>query len=134
MLIDVKKAHLNEKVLEDEWAHVALPTEAGGGVARLRRWLYGMRPAARAWEEDYAAKLLAAGFRRGVSAPTVFWHPLTDVSIVVHGDGVMALGLETELRALEAEVKSWYKVKTRRMLGPDPGDDQEIKILNRKVV
>ena len=58
LFIDVKKAHLNGKVLEDEWAYVVLPAEAGGGVARLRRWLYGMRPAARAWEEDYAAKLV----------------------------------------------------------------------------
>ncbi len=34
LLIDVKKAHLNGKVLEDEWAYVALPAEAGGGAAR----------------------------------------------------------------------------------------------------
>ena len=134
LFIDVKKAHLNGKVLEDEWAYVVLPAEAGGGVARLRRWLYGMRPAARAWEEDYAAKLVGAGFRRGVSAPTVFWHPLTDVSIVVHGDDFTALGPEKELRALESLMKSWYEIKTRGMLGPDPKDDKEIKILNRKVV
>ncbi len=47
----------------------------------------------------YAAKLVSAGFRRGISAPTVFWHPLTDVSIVVHGDDFTALGPEAELRA-----------------------------------
>ncbi len=93
----------------------------------MRRWLYGMRPAARAWEEDYAAKLVGAGFRRGVPAPTVFWHPLTDVSIVVHGDDFTALGPEAELPALEAQMKSWYEVKTRGMLGPDPGGDKEIK-------
>ncbi len=102
LFVDVKKAHLNGKVFEDELAYVALPTEAGGGVPRLQRWLYGMRPAARAWEEDYAAKLVGAGFWRGVSAPTVFWHPLTDMSIVVHGDDVAARGPEAELRALEA--------------------------------
>ncbi len=39
--IDVKKAHLNGKALEDEWAYVALSAEAGGGVVRLRRWLCG---------------------------------------------------------------------------------------------
>jgi hypothetical protein len=134
LFIDVKRAHLKGKVLEDEWACVAFPTEAGGRVARLRRWLYGLRPAARAWEEDYAAKLVSAGFRRGISAPTAFWHPLIDVSIVVHGDDFTALGPETELRALESQMKSWCEAKTRGMLGPDPGDDKEIKILNRKVV
>ena len=52
LFLDVKKAHLNGKLGEDEWAFVVLPSEAGSGVARLRRWLYGMRPAAKAWEED----------------------------------------------------------------------------------
>ncbi len=89
----------------------------------MRRWLCGMRPAAKAWEEDYAAKLVGAGFRRGVSAPTVFWHTLTDVRIVVHGDDFTAFGPETELRALEAQMKSWYEDRTRGVLGPDPGDD-----------
>ena len=64
MFMDVKKAHLNGKVSEDEGAFVVLPPEAGGVVARLRRWLYGKRPAAKAWEEDYAANLQRVGFRR----------------------------------------------------------------------
>ncbi len=68
------------------------------------------------------------------STPTVFWHPLTDVAIVAHGDDFTASGPEADLRALEAEMQSWYEVKTRGMLGPDPGDDKEINILNRKVV
>ena len=50
MFVDDKKAHLNGIVNEDEFAYVVLPQEAGGGVARLKRWLYGMRPAANAWE------------------------------------------------------------------------------------
>ena len=39
MFVDVKKAHLNGKLKDDEFAHVQLPEEAGGGVGRLRRWL-----------------------------------------------------------------------------------------------
>ena len=31
-------------------------------------------------------------------------------------------------------MKPWYEVKTRGMLGPDPGDDKEIKISNQNVV
>ena len=135
MFIDVKKAHLNGMVPEDEWVFVVLPPEAGGGVARLRRWLYGMRPAARAWEDHYATKLVEeAGFRRGVSAPTVFWHPEADVSLVVHGDDFTALGPETELRKFEKNMGAWYKIKTRGVLGPEPLDDKEITILNRKLV
>ena len=38
-LIDVKKAHLTGDVPEDEKVFVLLPSEAGGGVDRFKRWL-----------------------------------------------------------------------------------------------
>ena len=46
-----------------------------------------MRPAAQAWEEDYAERLNEAGLKRGMSAPTVFFNHETKVGLVVHGDG-----------------------------------------------
>ena len=51
MLIDVKKAHLNGVVGEDEWACIELPDgdKLQGMCGRLRRWLHGMRPAGWAW-------------------------------------------------------------------------------------
>ena len=66
MLIDVKKAHLNGFVGEDEFAYIELPWGATkeGQCGRLRRWLYGMRQAASAWERDYSEKLVAMGFER----------------------------------------------------------------------
>jgi hypothetical protein len=75
MFIDVKKAHLNGFLDDDEQAFIQLPNEAKheGGCGRLRRWLYGMRPAASAWEKDYSDKLAALGFKKGVAAPTVFF-------------------------------------------------------------
>ena len=72
LFMDVKKAHLNGKLGEDGWAFVVLPSEAGSGLARLRRWLYGMRPAAKAWEEDYGANLVKEGYNRGVAGPNRF--------------------------------------------------------------
>ncbi len=48
MFLDVKKAHLNGIVRDDEYVYIELPQVAGGGVVRLKRWLYGMRPAASA--------------------------------------------------------------------------------------
>ena len=61
MFIDVKKAHLNGKVPDDEFAFVKLPD---GKIWRLKRWLYGMRSAAQAWEEEYASKMIDIGFAR----------------------------------------------------------------------
>ncbi len=58
MFIDVKKAHLN-RVVGDEWACIDLPDEdvEPGMCGRMRRWLYGMSPAASAWEKDYFRRL-----------------------------------------------------------------------------
>ena len=133
--MNVKKAHLNGEVAEDEKVFVLLPSEAGGGVARLKRWLYGMRPAAKAWEEHYATWLTnEGGFRRGISAATVFWQPRWDVSLVVHGDDFTALGPERHLREFEKQTRTWYTIKTRGVLGPELHDDEEITLLNRKLV
>jgi hypothetical protein len=135
MFIDVKKAHLNGIVPEEDRVYVELPAEANapGKCGRLRRWLYGMRPAASAWEKDYSERLQAVGFARGKSAPTVFFNPTTLVRAVVHGDDFTFLGYEEDLRDLEEEMRTWYELKVRGILGGEAGDDIEIIILNRTV-
>ena len=58
MFIDAKKAHLNPKCEQD--VYVELPGEYGvpqGMCAKLNYWLYGMRPAAAAWEKHYSQVL-----------------------------------------------------------------------------
>ena len=61
MFFDVKKVRLNGRVPDDEFACVKLPD----GKMRLKRWLCGMKPAAPAWEEEYASKIVGIGFARG---------------------------------------------------------------------
>eukprot|EP00973_Karenia_brevis_P019615 2690590-Karenia_brevis.AAC.1 len=68
MLIDLKKAHLNSECQEDVYFELpkechCLPVYCG----KLRRWMYGMRQAASAWESHYASRLEDVGFNRGVS-------------------------------------------------------------------
>eukprot|EP00974_Lingulodinium_polyedra_P040014 3839742-Lingulodinium_polyedra.AAC.1 len=64
--VDVKKAHLNGVVGEDEFVYVSLPdeAEAGGRCGKLRKWLYGMRPAAGVWEKDYSDRMAKIGFKK----------------------------------------------------------------------
>ena len=101
----------------------------------MKRWLYGMRPAAKAWEEHYATRLAKeGGFRRGISAATVFWQPRWDVSLAVHGDDFTALGPERHLREFEKHMRTWYTMKMRGVLSPEPHDDKKITVLNRKLV
>ena len=131
MFIDIKKAHLNGKLAEDEYAYVQLPIEAGGGVGRLRRWLYGMRPAASAWEEDYSKNLESIGFTRGKSASTTFFHAETGVRLVVWGDDFTFLGRDEDLKKMRGHLNEWYETTSRGTLGPEAGDDKEVRILNR---
>jgi hypothetical protein len=135
MLIDVKKAHLNGYVDEGTWACIELPEEdfEEGMCGRLKRWLYGMRPAAKAWEEDYAAKLCSAGFIRGVAAPTVFFHPEWDVRIVVHGDDFTTIGRQQFLDKFRDLMAGWYLMTVKGILGPEAGDEKELRILNRRL-
>ena len=48
--IDVKKGHVSGKADDDDFAYIMLPKEVGGGVGRLRRWLYGCGPQNLRWK------------------------------------------------------------------------------------
>ena len=126
--VDVKKAHLNGRVPDDVRAYVKLP---GGRVWRLKRWLYGMRPAAQAWEEDFAGKLESIGFQRSKSAPTVFFRKATGCRSVVHGDDFTFLSYDDTGRKIVEDMRAWYDLKLRAVIGDDEEDDKEVTILNR---
>ena len=135
LFVDVKKAHLNGKVDSDQFIVIELPREVGGDkrYGRLRRWLYGMRGAASAWERDFSMRFQEVGFEKGKAAPTVFWHREKDVSCVVHGDDFTFLGLDDELDEMCVLMRDWYEIKVRGRLGEDSEDDKDIVILNRRL-
>ena len=135
MFIDVKKAHLYGILKEGEEAYIELPGEAGkeGRCGKLRRWLYGMRPAAGAWEDDYSLKLAKLGFRKGRAAPTTFYRARDQVRRVVHGDGFTFTGERTALEEIAEEMQKHYELKVRGVLGDEETDDKDIVILNRKL-
>ena len=98
----------------------------------MNRWLYGMRPAAKAWEGDYSKKLVEeAGFLRGRGSPSMYFNPVSGVRLVVWGDEFTFLGREKDLMDMLEKMRSWYLIKLRGVVGPDPGDMKEIRILNR---
>jgi hypothetical protein len=137
LFIDVKKAHLNVFLEEGEHAYIELPEEDAeiGMCGRLRRWLYGMRPAASAWEKDYTVNLESIGFQRGLAAPTVFFNPATSTRCVVHWDIFTFLGYEDDLLDITKAFQDWSEIKVRGILGGGGvcGELEEITILNRKL-
>ena len=90
-----------------------------------------MRPAGQAWEKDYTEKRENIRFERGKAAPTVFFNSKTKVRCVVHGDDFTFLGYPDALGEVAENMKGWYLLKVRGMLGGEPGDDEEVTLLNR---
>ena len=133
LFIDATKAHLNAKCEVE--AYIDLPDEIRepGKCAKLLYWLYGMRPAARGWEDTYAEKLMGIGFEQGASAPTLFKHVEKSMECVVHGDDFTILGFEEDLLELSKTMMSWFEIKVRGILGPDAHDLKSLSILNRNV-
>ena len=72
--LDVKTAFLNATLEED--VYVTLPPELQGGggkvTYRLRKALYGLRQAPRAWAKDIHAKLTAMGFKVSSADPALY--------------------------------------------------------------
>ena len=134
LYIDVKKAHLVPKCTQD--VYVELPAEAGAQAdecGKLDYWLYGCRPAAQAWEEDYAGAFEEAGFRRPASCPVVFSHLQRDLIGAVHGDDFVFVGLDEDLDFVEDLLKSKYDLKVRGRLGSGENDKKSIDMLGRTI-
>ena len=76
--IDVKRAYFNAKIdREAAPCFVDLPhedPEHGDKCAELLRHMYGTRPAADGWQEEYSTALVRMGFVQGLASPNVFRH------------------------------------------------------------
>ena len=134
--LDVSRAHFCARATRD--IYVALcPEDVGPGeedmCAKLHMSMYGTRDAPINWETEYAEFFEDIGFVRGLGNASLFYHPVRDLMTTVHGDDFTSLAEEEQLDWLLAKMRERYEVKQRALLGPDPSDDKEIRILNRLV-
>jgi hypothetical protein len=128
--LDIKKAHLAPLCQQD--VYLELPSEAevkDDECWKLVHWLYGCRPAAQGWEEQYSALLAQHGFTRLKTVPMVFVH----LSGAVHGDDFVWEGrgsnLDWVLKVLEGE----YELNNRGRLGLGEKDLRKIDMLERVI-
>ena len=117
---DVSRAYFYAKA--SRAVYVELPDEdkQPGDEAmcgRLNVSMYGTRDAALNWAEEYAETLKAAGSKRGVTNPCLFWHPGTDVTVMVHGDDFVAVGEGSHLEYTTKVLKDKYKIKVETLGG-----------------
>ena len=73
------------------------------------------------------------GFVPGGASPRCFWREADDVSCVVHGDDFTFEGPPDALKAIAKEMRQFWIVKVRAVLGPEPTDDKEVSIPKRVV-
>ena len=132
-LVDVKKAYLNADCVREVYVRLPEESHQEGMCARLKKSLYGTRDAAQNWEAEYTKTLASLGFRVGQACPCAFWHEGRDIRVVVHGDDFTILSNEDGIRWVHKQMAGKYTVKLRGVVGPNPGDEKEVTLLNRAI-
>ena len=135
--LDVRRAYFNAKVdREASPSFVDLPPEdpdRGKMCGELLRHMYGTRPAADGWQEEYSTLLVRLGFTQGKGSANVFRHDAQKISCSVHGDDFIATGPADALDWYEGAVASEYEIAVGPRLGPGPKDAKEARVLNRVI-
>ena len=135
--VDVARAYFNAKVdREASPCFVELPPEdkdCGQKCGELVRHMYGTRPAADGWQEEYSTFLVRLGFRQGMASPNVFHHAARGIACSVHDDDFTSSGPADALDWLEGAIGEEYGIAIAPRMGPGPGDAKEGRVLNRVV-
>ncbi len=133
LFIDIKRAYFHVKCIRDVYVDLPQQDQQEGMCGKLEKAMYGTRDAAQNWEREYESTFTNLGFKQGRSSPCLFYHPERDIRVVVHGDDFTFMGIDSSLKWITAKLEEVYELKVRATLGPDPGDDKSVRILNRIV-
>ncbi|KAE8192250.1 hypothetical protein A4X06_0g6265 [Tilletia controversa] len=112
--IDIKTAYLNGKLYDE--VYMQQPPEYDDGTGRvclLRRAIYGVKQAGRAWFDTLKARLLLAGYEQVGSEPCLFVRFGAGGSVILAvyvDDIVIAARGQEGVAKVKAEFASWYKI------------------------
>ena len=98
-------------------------------VGKLRKALYGTRPAAASWGDELRKGLVSCSFTVGTAPSCCFHHELCRVARTVRGDDIFVAGPRQDMAKMGATLKKRWE--TRDQIGPKPDDQKELGILNR---
>ena len=117
---------------------VEIPPDMGcppDQVGLLKKSLYGTRDAPANWEASIKDVMLAFGFLQAKSNDCLYFHEERNIRIEVHGDDFNGVGPKSELEWFASELKKFWIVDLRGILGPPSMSDvsHSITILNRLV-
>ena len=97
---------------------------------RLNFSMYGTRDAAVNWADEYSSRLISMGFKQGKATPCAFYLRQRGLRAYVHGDDFVVSGLPTQLKWMRERLEDKYQL-TVKVLGPEEGQSQEVRVLNR---
>ena len=100
-------------------------------VARLARCAYGCRDAGHIWEVCYRSALESIGYVTGAASPCCFYHKTRDISVVVRGEDVTALGTDADLDLYEKKLTEHFELKIRGRIGECCSGNKTKRISNR---
>ena len=120
MYADVSRAYFYAKAVRP--VYVDLPDEdrVEGDeqmCGRLMMSMYGTRDAATNWAAEYTATLIQDGYRRGSANSCLFHHPISGISVMVHGDDFVAVGTKDGLKSVGEALEGKYKLKVQTFGG-----------------
>ena len=132
-VVDVSRAYFYAKCRRPLYIQIPAEDWEPGDedkIGKLHLSLYGTRDAAQNWAATYTEHLVKLGFVQGRASLCNFRHDVKDIDLTVHGDDFLIVAGSEELRWMELQMKERYEVKCST-LGPEPGMQPEVRILNR---
>ena len=130
---DIKRAHFFAKAGRPIFIEIPVEDRRPGDegkVSRLNQRLYGTRDAATNWQEEFIATLQNNGFTKRRASPCNFHQSQRQISVIVHADDFTSTGTKKQLIWCQKIFDEAYECK-HHWLGPDSGEEESMRILNR---
>ena len=135
MMIDVSRAYTHAAVHEYTFCEIvpdARTADNAGMCWKLKKSMYGTRPAALNWQRGVAKQLTNLGFEIGKGSVCMYHHPTLVVVVFVHGDDFVCSGERQHLEWIKDRLQKVWTIK-HQMIGEDGDLCKRMRILNRIV-
>jgi len=94
--------------------------------------MYGTLEAASEFQDTFNYTLSECiMMSQGMSSPCFFQNEEKDLKIVYHGDDIGAVSTGEVLREFHEDLRNYFDAEIKYLLGPEPTDDKEGRLLNR---
>ena len=132
-VFDVRRAYFYAEEKRDTFVELPdyVPAEfRTTHVGKLRKALYGTRPAAASWRDELRKGLVSCCLTVGSVSRCCFRNESCSVAGTVHGDDIFVVGPRQDIAQIGATLKKRWETRDQ-MIGPRPDDRKDLHILNR---